>query len=1074
MPARQPFPFGLMKFFRPCLLAAAIFTGLSGVPSTSRAQGGSTYYWQGGGGDNNVTNAANWSGGIAPPSDSNTSLVFSQEYFLGVEFLFPNLNRSQAVRGLTFAGGASFNLGRDGAYDLSIGIGGLTQNSKADQYITTPIRLTSLQSWSFGSNAGALIFKSDGAIDNQGNLLSVNTEGNSRLEGVISGSGGFAKTGGGTLTLTQPNAFTGTTTIQDGTLELNFGVNSTYAGAFGDSPGSSAATLLKSGAGRLTLSQASTFSGTTRITGGDVLLAHSAALQSSVVDLAKSNALTFGNGSTNYTLGGLTGSNDLALVSLNGTNVNLQIDTASAAGSTYSGVLSRGNDLVKTGPGAFTLAGANTYLGDTYIDGGFLGVGIDQALSRGAIRFRGGVLLGVADVTLANSPRNESGAPITVAAVPGATLKLTGGLNMSVVSDSLRFGSAGQTGTVVAAFSGATYNIPNGASGTNPKVFLDFGALQAGGAFSFNSSDFTMAAGTVLDLANEHFTLLNLYGSGSVNASVPGPNSLLTVAGGDYNGILSGAISLEKANNRLDAFFSSTNTLILRGASSFTGATTLNAGTLQLANDLPLQNSTVIINTANGLAFSSNIGTFKIGGLSGGANQTLNDVNSAGITLQVGGNGADTTYSGVLSGAGRLVKVGAGVLTLTNANVYSGATFINAGVLAVSNDHALSNGDVNMQDTELRGVANTTVSNKILTADYLTAVISAAPGTTLTLKGQLYPANFTAGTVGNGGGVTFGSPGQTGTVVYSETIFYSPTSFRYTVAAGTLRINNADFNFGAGASREPFTVSAGATLDLNATTLAQGGLYNLQGGGIITNTNIDASALTMRAGDFSGSIQGLVNLTKVASGTMTLSGANSYSGPTSVNAGTLLVNGANSGAGAVTVSNAGAVLGGAGTVAAGVTLNAGARLNPGGNSGANGSAANVGALRTGALTLASPEAGLIFDVNSAALYDRLLVSGNVSLGGGALTINLNPSASFTNGQTLALIHLTSGTLDGEFAGIADGGAYSFGASQIFRASYTDSDFTLTAVPEPATWLAGALLTVVALLGVNQARRPRPC
>lgn len=1064
-----------MKIFRPCLLAAAIFTGLSGVPSASCAQGRSTYFWQGGGGDNNVTNAANWSGGIAPPTDSNTSLVFSQEFFLGVEFLFPNLDRSQAVRGLTFTGGASFNLGRDGAYDLQIGLGGLTQNSKADQYITTPIRLTSLQSWSFGSNAGALIFKSDGAIDNQGNLLSVNTEGNSRLEGVISGSGGFAKTGGGTLTLTKPNAFTGTTTIQDGALELNFGVNSTYAGAFGDSPGSSAATLLKSGAGRLTLSQASTFSGTTRITGGDVLLAHSAALQSSVVDLAKSNALTFGNGSTNYTLGGLTGSNDLALVSLNGTNVNLQIDTASAAGSTYSGVLSRGNDLVKTGPGAFTLTGANTYLGDTYIDGGFLGVGIDQALSRGAIRFRGGVLLGVADVTLANSPRNVSGAPITVAAVPGATLKLTGDLNMSVVSDSLRFGSAGQTGTVVAAFSGATYNIPNGASGTNPKVFLDFGALQAGSDFSFNFSDFTMAAGTVLDLANEHFTLLNLYGSGSVRASVPGPNSLLTVAGGDYNGILSGAISLEKANNRLDAFFSSTNTLILRGASSFTGSTTLNAGTLQLANDLPLQNSTVIVNTANGLAFSPNIGTFKIGGLSGGANQTLNDVNSAGITLQVGGNGADTAYSGVLSGAGRLVKVGAGVLTLTNANVYSGATFINAGVLAVSNDHALSNGDVNMQDTELRGVANTTVFNKILTADHLTAVISAAPGTTLTLKGQLYPANFTAGTVGNGGGVTFGSPGQTGTVVYSDTIFYSPTSFRYTVAAGTLRINSADFNFGVRASREPFTVSAGATLDLDGNDLAF--VYNsdspLQGGGIITNTNPNAAALTVRTGDFSGSIQGLVNLTKAGNGTITLSGANSYSGPTNVNAGTLLLNGANSGAGAVTVSNAGAVLGGAGTVAAVVTLNAGARLNPGSNSGANGSAASVGALRTGALTLASADAGLIFDVNSAALYDRLLASGNVSLGGGALTINLNPNASFTYGQTLALIHLTSGTLDGEFAGIANGGAYSFGASQIFRASYTGSDFTLTAVPEPATWLAGALLTVLALLGVNQARR-RPC
>src|SRR5207302_647478 len=44
-----------------------------------------------------------------------------------------------------------------------------------------------------------------------------------------------------------------------------------------------------------------------------------------------------------------------------------------------------------------------------------------------------------------------------------------------------------------------------------------------------------------------------------------------------------------------------------------------------------------------------------------------------------------TTYSGILGGGGSLLKIGAGTLTLTNANTYTGATTISAGILQLGN-----------------------------------------------------------------------------------------------------------------------------------------------------------------------------------------------------------------------------------------------------------------------------------------------------------------------------------------------------------------------------------------------------
>ena len=63
------------------------------------------------------------------------------------------------------------------------------------------------------------------------------------------------------------------------------------------------------------------------------------------------------------------------------------------------------------------------------------------------------------------------------------------------------------------------------------------------------------------------------------------------------------------------------------------------------------------------------------------------------VALTVGGDNADSVYSGVLSGAGSL-EVAGGTLTLNAANTYSGDTTITGGTLVVANQNALADSAV--------------------------------------------------------------------------------------------------------------------------------------------------------------------------------------------------------------------------------------------------------------------------------------------------------------------------------------------------------------------------------------------
>ena len=126
--------------------------------------------------------------------------------------------------------------------------------------------------------------------------------------------------------------------------------------------------------------------------------------------------------------------------------------------------------------------------------------------------------------------------------------------------------------------------------------------------------------------------------------------------------------------------------MTLSGNNTYTGATFVNGGTLQLGASEVIPNGSALT-VASGATFNLNGNSETVGSIAGGGSIA----NSAG-TLTAGGNNASTTFSGVISGGGGLTKAGSGTLTLSGANTYSGNTTLNAGVVSVSQEANLGAG----------------------------------------------------------------------------------------------------------------------------------------------------------------------------------------------------------------------------------------------------------------------------------------------------------------------------------------------------------------------------------------------
>ena len=325
-------------------------------------------------------------------------------------------------------------------------------------------------------------------------------------------------------------------------------------------------------------------------------------------------------------------------------------------------------------------------------------------------------------------------------------------------------------------------------------------------------------------------------------------------------------------------------TLILSGANAYTGATTINAGTLKEGAANVISDSSAVT-VASGATYDLNSFSETIGSLAGGG--TVTSGAAGALTLTAGGDNTSTLFSGVIqngSGTLALTKSGTGILTLSGANTYTGGTNINAGTLSLGSSGALgSSGTISFGGGTLQYSASNTT-------DYSSRFSNAASQAySIDTNGQ----NVTLASALTSVGGSFTKLGA-GTLILSGVNTYTGGT---TVSGGTLQMSAINRLLSTGA----LTVSGG-TFDLQ--TFAQTvGAVSLTSGSITGTGILTGSSFDLQSGTISAIIAGTGTVTKSTSGTVTLSGANTYTGGATLNAGTLNINNASAlGTGTFTIA----------------------------------------------------------------------------------------------------------------------------------------------------------------------------
>jgi len=705
-------------------------------------------------------------------------------------------------------------------------------------------------------NGGDLTITGATTIDNAIALSQAATLTNAddvTLSGALSGSGALTKAGAGTLTLSNTgnssaaSALTVTSgvvsiatdsTLVGGAVTLNGGsltvtgattidnaialsqaatlTNANDVTLSGALSGSGA--LTKAGAGRLTLDNIgnSSASATLTVTAGTVSVASDSRLVG--------GAVTLNGGTLNLNSAGNI-DNAIVLGASNGT-----INVTSAAG-TLSGNITGTGSLTKTGGQLLTLSGTNDYSGGTTVRGtNGLSVTSGTNLGTGAVALEANLTI-TGTGTISNA----------IAVNADATIDNANAVTLSGVlsgSNALTKAGAG-TLTLTAA------NTHTGA------VTVSAGGLTLQGGSSIgDSSAVTVSGGATLTLAGGNETIGSLAGAGNVVLGYR-----LTLGGGNTDTTFSGVIS-GSGNGIVKT---GTGTLTLTGNNTYTGSTTVSAGGLTLNSSGGALADTTAVSVASGATLTLSQDD-TIGSISGAGAVVLN----AG-TLTVGGDGTSTTVSGVISGAGNLVKAGSGTLTLSGTNTYSGATTVSAGTLVATNSASLgSTGG----GTTVSSGATLSIQGGITLAEALTL-----SGNGVSSAGALVNASGTntlSGTVALAADSSIGT--SAGTLTLSGVV---SGSFALTkTGTGTLVLNATNTNSGtttvsAGTLAGTGTVGGALTIDSGAT-LSPG----VAGPGTLTvNGNLVIASGGILAANINGTTAGSDYDQVVVNGTVNVTGA---------------------------------------------------------------------------------------------------------------------------------------------------------------------------------------------------------
>jgi len=365
-------------------------------------------------------------------------------------------------------------------------------------------------------------------------------------------------------------------------------------------------------------------------------------------------------------------------------------------------------------------------------------------------------------------------------------------------------------------------------------------ALVQGGTVTFNgdisdvgrlmiSSSGTAVLGTttsaaLIDIAGNSTLRLGTDAAYTSNIEI---ENTATIDTGTHNVTFSGNVTDDGANALVKT---GTGTLTLSGVNTYSGTTTVNAGTLSIASDGNLGGGALTLN--GGTLAVTDVTTINNAITLGASNGTLNTT-------------ADTTFSGIISGAGNLTKTGANTATLTGTNTYSGTTTIDAGTLSVSADNNLGTGAITLSGGNLAVTGTTTIDNAVALSSNAIVTNSA----NVTLSGVISGANNL-------------TKAGAGTLTLSGTDTYSGAT---TINAGTLSVNGSITN-------STSTVNGGGTLAGTGTVgsvLVNGG--NFAPGNSIGTINVAGNVDFSGNGNYNVEVDAAGNSDKIiATGTATL------------------------------------------------------------------------------------------------------------------------------------------------------------------------------------------------------------
>jgi fibronectin-binding autotransporter adhesin len=323
----------------------------------------------------------------------------------------------------------------------------------------------------------------------------------------------------------------------------------------------------------------------------------------------------------------LTG--DSVLLAGGGSTPVIRVGDGSAASAGYvatiDNVLTGTDGLAKNDAGTLVLGGANTYSGQTIVNGGTLSVGDERNL--GAIA--NGVTLNGGALRVTGTSYNATDRALTLA---------TGGaVDVADASNTFAWNGA-IAGSGSLEKRGAGVLVLDHANAYTGGTSVTQGTLRLGDSGAIGSGDLSLASGTTLDLGANALALtnaVNVAGTSTINVDTSGT---ATLSGVIADGATSGGFTKTGAGE-----------LLVTGNNTYTGTTTIADGVLHVGN----------------------------GGTQGAVG---GDIVDHGVLLL--DRSDDVTYAGALSGEGAFRKLGGGLLHLTgDSSGFTGATDFTAGTL---------------------------------------------------------------------------------------------------------------------------------------------------------------------------------------------------------------------------------------------------------------------------------------------------------------------------------------------------------------------------------------------------------